>query len=67
MIMVILNLLAMGAAFAADNFPGTTISGASGSTLTSGGAAPLGTLDIGETWICTATCAVTQNDVDYLQ
>ena len=36
----------------------------SGPTLSSGDAAPLGTLDVGETWIYTATYAVTQANVD---
>jgi Calx-beta domain/Domain of unknown function DUF11 len=36
----------------------------SGPTLTSGDAAPLGTLDAGETWVYTATYAVTQGNID---
>ena len=36
----------------------------SGPTLSSGDAAPLGTLDIGETWVYTATYAVTQANID---
>jgi Calx-beta domain len=36
----------------------------SGPTVTSGDAAPLGTLDVGETWIYTATYAVTQANIN---
>ncbi len=36
----------------------------SGPTLTSGDAAPLGTMNVGETWVYTATYAVTQGNIN---
>ena len=43
---------------------GSALTLTSGPTLTSGDAGTLGTLDIGETWVYTATYAVTQANID---
>ncbi len=43
---------------------GSALTLTSGPTLTSGDAAPLGTIDVGETWIYTATYAVTQASIN---
>jgi Calx-beta domain/Domain of unknown function DUF11 len=43
---------------------GVTLTLTSGPTLTSGDAAPLGTINVGETWIYTATYAVTQSNIN---
>jgi Calx-beta domain/Domain of unknown function DUF11 len=43
---------------------GSALTLTSGPTLTSGDAAPLNTLDVGETWIYTATYAVTQAKIN---
>jgi Calx-beta domain/Domain of unknown function DUF11 len=43
---------------------GSALTLTSGPTLTSGDAAPLGTINVGETWIYTATYAVTQASIN---
>ncbi len=43
---------------------GTPLALASGPTLTSGDAAPTGVLNVGETWVYSATYAVTQSNID---
>jgi uncharacterized repeat protein (TIGR01451 family) len=43
---------------------GTSLALTSGPTLTSGDAAPVGTLNIGETWLYSATYAVTQANIN---
>ena len=43
---------------------GSALTLTSGPTLTSGDAAPLGTINVGETWIYTATYAVTQANIN---
>ena len=43
---------------------GSALTLTSGPTLTSGDAAPLGTINVGETWIYTATYAVTQSGIN---